>query len=400
MSFLTDFIGGAFEVGQIRFDVENGQSITGADGRFYLRSGIVTSAIGSYPQAASLEKCKVTGIPTTLTNAANFTQIADNGAGTIIACHNDGTNADSIYRSTNGGTSWTAVSAGWGGSVRASAVVWTGTRFMIAGCDTNAIYSANSTTGSSWSTHTVGTTAGNLLTGTVRGVWDGTRIYFAASSSGGAAAGSVINLNDSASPTTTSRTAPSSNTMPFNCFADGSTIVLCASGEIRTTTDGGATHTSKTPFSGFTGELHKIGSVYVGVADYGIYTSSDLNTWTLVNSPSTVLKCGRVSKSGSYLYISLYASDGCKAIAWTSDGVNFYFRQLSALAGNANNDWIMAVSGTILFPSSRASNADTGGSILKVASWTTPDYVGCSREVYQDATNKGTTSTVGYMGLA
>lgn len=392
----TDFVGAITETGALRFEPECGQSFVGLDGKTYLRSGIVSSSIGSYPVAANFEKLKVSGVPTALVSAANFTQIADNGAGTIIAAHNDATNAQSIYRSTNGGTSWTAISIGWGGSVRASAIVWTGNRFMVAGCDTNAIYSANSVAGTSWAINTVGATAANLEAGSVRGAWDGTRCYFAAKSTSAPASGSVINLNDSATPTTTSRTAPNAFPNIPNVFADGSTIIA----DNFSTTDGGANYTTRTFPVDTTYQTNKIGSNYVTVSDFGIYTSTDLNAWTLVYSPSTILKCGKVSKSGSNLYISLYASDGSRAVIWTSNGTTFTLRQLSTGSGHANIDWIFCVSGTIAFPSARLTNTNTGSNILKVASWTTPDYVGVNRAIYQDATNAGTSSTVAYVGLS
>lgn len=176
MSEWNTYSGTSIPPGKLEFFPEGGVLKTLGDSSVWLRTGTAV-AKGLYPQADLVPDLFVNGLPANMPAAISITQVATNGAGTILVCFADATN---IYRSTDNGLTWALVAHGLG--VKASAVCWGNGQFILAGNTGNNIVLANSTTGSaaSWTNRVVtGMAISTAAADSIRlGGWNGTEYRY------------------------------------------------------------------------------------------------------------------------------------------------------------------------------------------------------------------------------
>jgi hypothetical protein len=358
-------------IGGLRWCPESGTDITDGDGTYYLRTGLAV-AIGSYTEAATKEHLKVSGIAATNSTAVGVTQVADNGAGTIVACYGHATN---VLVSTDYGATWAAVAHALGGGT-AVGVVWTGTRFIVSGNTTTNMYTSYSTTGASF---TVGTSQAAAATAdTARGAWNGAVALFAAA---GGTAAAFTTTNGTA---LTARTLPASLGAP-NIIVGGSTFFIVHGSATAYSTSDGSSFTSRTlPATG--SRAAYIGALWVVVRSSSTYyTSPDLTTWTAREFPSTT-DPGNLTFDSSRAYASLAG-----AIYWTTDGISWKVRWPSVQAGASG--WYCHAGICLL-----NYTGSTSSTILRIPAWATADYVGTG-SLIKTNTSSGLSYAYGYVRL-
>lgn len=157
-------------VGTLQYMSDAGTLIVFPDGAEWLRSGTVASA-ASYPAAATCGHLRVIGNPAAgWPDNATCSQVAENGAGTIVACYDNA----NVAVSTDWGRTWTTVPANLDGGCLASGVCWNGTVFIVVGRVTTTLYFATSTDGLIFAaSHTNTTNVDNYSGSDARILWNG-----------------------------------------------------------------------------------------------------------------------------------------------------------------------------------------------------------------------------------
>ncbi len=365
---LSSISGSAFPVGSDFFHAESGSSVTDSSG-FKLRSGLYSSA-ASYPAAAELEHCKISGIQAVNSTSMLHIQSADNGAGIVVATFTTASSGQ-VLVSTDGGANFSIVATGL--SVAPSGVVWNGSRFIIAGNDNTNFYSRYSLNGASWSAG--GSVAGSSLTsGTVRLAYNGTVTY-------GIGAGSTVS-NASAFTTTdgvtlTGRTAPTGS-MTGLSGAGGAFLVTVGSASFFTSTDGVSFTTRTAPASvdvsaylGGTWMLKpSASSAYYTTSNFIAFVSRQMST-----PGSNIIGALSLSFDANRVYCGAFnnsTSNGAPGIWWSSDLISWFFRGVTASLGN-NTVW-HCQNGRYFFP----KGANASAVILATANFTAADFVGAA----------------------
>lgn len=371
---MTDFAFSKFTrnpiaVGTDFFCAESGSSVTDDRG-FLLRSGYYADA-ASYPIAAQLEHCKISGIAATNSQSILHLQSADNGSGTIVVTYSGATGSN-ILVSTDNGATWANVSTGL--TVAPTGVVWNGSRFIVAGNDGSNFYTRYSTNGTSWSAG--GTLAHTGVTvGSVRLAYNGTVVYGVGSGSTATNA-SAFTTNDGV--TLTGRTAATGSTLLGISGANGVFVHTINSSSFYTSTDGISFTTRSAPSIA---ELSAyLGGQWMLKATTGntYYTTSNFTsfiTGTIPGTASYIEANYSLSFDSSRVYVGLMSTTtslGFPAIMWSPDLINWYVRSVTSALG-VNTAW-HCHAGKYYF----AKGATSSATILRSSSFTTADYVGAA----------------------
>lgn len=360
--------GGRAAIGADFFHAESGTSITDQNG-FQLRSGYYADA-ASYPIAAQLEHCKISGIAATNSQSFVHLQSADNGAGTIVVAYSGASGAN-VLVSTDNGATWANVSAG---SEPVTGVVWNGFRFIVAGNNGSNFYVRYSTNGTTWSgTATLAHTS--VTTGSVRLAYNGTVVYGVGSNSTVANASAFTTTDGS---TLTGRTAATSGLLSGLSGANGVFVHTITSSAFYTSTDGISWTSRSAP--GTAEQSAHLGGQWLLKATTGntYYVTSNFTSFTTGTIPGAASYCEAnysLSFDSSRVYVGLRntSSGFCQpAIMWSPDLVNWYMRGVTAALGN-NTAW-HCHAGKYYFPKGATSSA----TILRSSSFTTADYVGAA----------------------
>jgi hypothetical protein len=371
--------GGYIPIGGLRFMPDVGGDFTDVDGSYYLRSGLGATA-ASYPTAATKEHIKISGVPNTYSGGA-ATQIADNGAGTIVVADASTT----LKVSTDGGVTFSSVNPALS-SLGTEAVVWNGSRFIAAAISSANMYCSYSTNGTSWTSGGTFALTGSSTVG-VRGVWNGSVAFFV----GGNVTNAACTTPDGV--TVTQRTLPVEygSSAPI---ANGSTIVYQAyTGALYTTTNG-SSFTAKGSASGHMGI---VGSTYIifSISTNSYVTTTDLTTFATRSIPFAASVTGftgmNFTADGTRGYFSCNASSGglgANKLMYTTDGINWTQRFLGASCAS-NGSWFVH-KGIIAVP-----YAVTSSKVLKMANFSTPDYVGFPTELFTSSSS----NVIGYVRL-
>jgi len=380
---LAEVIRRANPVGTVQFVPDSGQIINLSDGSEWLRTGLAKSITG-YTKAAAVEHLKVSGLSSNYVANNATKQIATDGAGNFVAAFGDATN---VKVSTDGGATWSNVAHNAGGAVHA--VAYGGGRFVAIG-----------QSGTTWSAASCATANGTWVVGTgLTGITSGTTatthmVYgggkfvavcvggngaIAVSSNGtswtcynppsalaGTPAVAYANAKWIISNNTTSTWAQSSDAITWSALTTGAinspvallsngTLLVCFGiGTIYTSTDTGATWTSR---------------VLRGNSSYA-----------LANFPGQCVYDGQ-----KFIIPGLNAP----LVFWSSDGSTWRMRWLSinpsATAMAVGSDGTRAV-----------FHGGTDNS-LYTASWNTPDYIGTGVTQYSGTMANGT--PVGYIKI-
>lgn len=149
-------------IGGITYLPDFGATISAADGSLLLRSGTLLPK-SSAPTLAQLRQFQVCGKLRTGTNMpVNVRQIATNGAGVYVA-----TNAASgtVYRSTDGGDTWTAITSGLSSITTIAGVAYGAGRFVVAGVTAtpSAAMAYSTDNGVTWTVGSAVTATGNFV---------------------------------------------------------------------------------------------------------------------------------------------------------------------------------------------------------------------------------------------
>jgi hypothetical protein len=372
---MTDFAFSKFTrnpiaIGEDFFCAESGSSITDDRG-FLLRSGYYADA-ASYPIAAQLEHCKISGIAATNAQSYVHLQSADNGSGTIVMTYSGASGSD-VLVSTDNGATWANVSAGLGGG-NATGVVWTGSRFIVAGNNGSNFYVRHSVNGTSWSGSAV-VAHTSVTAGSVRLAYNGTVVYGVGSGSTASNASAFTTTDGS---TLTGRTAASSSTLIGISGANGVFVHTINSSSFYTSTDG-ITFTSRSAPG--TAEL----SAYVGGQwilkeknSNTYYVTSNFTTFATRSIPglaSYTAASETLSFDASRVYVGLksnFSNIGLPAVMWSSDLINWYVRGVT-VAPPSYTVW-HCHAGKYYF----LKGAAAGTTILRSSSFTSSDYVGAA----------------------
>lgn len=374
MSRQSSRFGGRAAIGADFFHAESGSFISDQNG-YQLRSGLYAPA-ASYPIAATLEHCKISGLASTNSQSYLHIQSADNGAGTIVMTYSVATGSN-VLVSTDGGATFSNVSTGL--SSAATGVVWDGTRFIVAGNDGANFYTRVSTNGTSWSAG--GTLAHTSVTaGTVRLAYNGT-VTLGIGTGSSASNASAFTTTDGT--TLTGRTAPTSaGGTSATLQAGGGTFVRADSGlgtTIYTSTDG-ISWTSRTLPSSVSQSAY-LGGTWMLKEDASLlyYTTTNFTTFTartLPGAASGLSFRGSISSDSSRVYAGVYnaaSTVGQPMVMWSSDLISWQVRGLTAALGS-NTVW-HCHGGKYFF--AKGANAST--SILYTASFGTADFVGAAQ---------------------
>lgn len=389
---LTRLAGSRITVGSDHFRQEAGTSITDADG-YWLRSGLFATA-ASYPEAAELEHCKVTGLASTNSASILHRQSADNGAGTVIVAAS-GLSGSQVLVSTDGGATFTAVTTGL--AVLPCGVVWNGSRFIIAGNTASTLYTRWSTDGINWN-------AGGSL-GLTSVSADSMRLAYNGAVTYGKGSGSTA-LNASAFTTTdgvtlTGRTAPMSGGTEQDLKSANGVFVNTATGigtNFYTSTDGISWTTRNAPIavelSGY------LGGTWILKADgsHTYYATTDFTNFTTRSVPTIntgFLPGKSLSFDSGRVYLGVTNTNGMPAVLWSADLINWSLRWLSAGLGN-NTAWFCHA-GKYFF----AKGANASVSILYTTDFAVADYVGSSMPASSwDGANTTNLQLVAYRKLS
>jgi hypothetical protein len=377
-------------IGTDTLRVESGTDITDGAG-YHLRSGLYATA-ASFPDAAQLEHCKISGLASTNSTALGHFQSADNGAG-VVVCTFNGATTGQVLVSTDGGATVSIVATGLGEVP--TGVVWAGDKFLIAGNNSSLFRSAFSTNGTSW------TVGGNVAltsvsSGSVRLAYNGTVVY-------GVGSGSTV-ANASAFTTTdgvtlTGRTAPSSSPLKSITGEDGVFVHQIDSTTFHTSTDG-VTFTLRTApgsvfYSAFLG-----GSWMLKADSNTYYVTSNFTTFTTRTIPGTstnLIAQFSLSHDSTRVYSGVYdvsAAGGAPMIMWSSDLVKWYSRGVPAGFGN-NTVW-HCQGGRYFFP----KGANTSTNILYTANFSNADFVGAPIMSISSPAGSGGKNLVAYRKLS
>lgn len=168
----TSNSGQSIPIGGSMYMTNRGPFVVFDDKTEWVRQGSAVSYSAKYSKAGKIPGIKVFGksklnisgltySSLSVNNISKGTHVATNYSGTIVVADSavNGT-ANAIYRSTNGGVTWSAVSVALGSGLYPTCVVWAGNRFVLAASSSTvgSVSFFHSTTGSSW-------TAGTTLTG-------------------------------------------------------------------------------------------------------------------------------------------------------------------------------------------------------------------------------------------
>lgn len=394
---MTDFAFSKFSrspiaIGTDFFCAESGASISDDRG-FLLRSGYYADA-ASYPEAADLEHCKISGIAATNAQSYLHLQSADNGAGTIVMTYS-GASGSNVLVSTDNGVTWANVSTGFGGGA-ATGVVWTGSRFIVAGNGDLYFYARYSTNGTSWSgsasvAHT-GVTAGS-----VRLAYNGTIVY-------GVGSNSNV-LNASAFTTTdgsvlTGRTAPGSGTLSGIAGANGVFVYAFRSPSFYTSTDGISwtprSATATVELSAYLAGQWILKPKYVST----YYVTSNFTSFvtrTIPGSATGLQYTESLSFDSSRVYVGVRGDSGTAGapmVMWSNDLISWFVRGLTS-SSTTNTVW-HCHSGKYFF--AKGETATT--SILRTTDFTVADYVGAALMTATPNVSGGAFPSVMYRKLA
>ena len=363
---LTRLSGSQAPIGSDQFKQDSGTDITDANG-YWLRSGLYATA-ASYPEAAALEHCKVTGLTATNSESILHLQSADNGAGVVVVTAS-GLTAGNVLVSTDDGATWTSIATGITGS--ATGVVRNGTRFIIASNDASNFYTRWSTDGVTWNAG--GTLAlSGVTTTTVRLAYNGTVVY-------GQGNGSVV-ANQSAFTTTdgvtlTGRTAPDTDGLQDLKAGGGTFVLMIASTDFYTSTDGisWATRTPPDPvrYAAFLGGDWVLKNISTAI----YYTTTNFTTFTSGAIPLALglTASSSLSNDATRVYAGIVAgSSGYQAIAWTDDLIKWRLRWLTSSLGG-NTGWYCH-GGKYFFPKGSIASS----TVLYTSDFSTADFVGSS----------------------
>jgi len=366
MSYVSQVLGGGEPIGSDRFFAESGTSITEEGGAFWLRSGLAATA-ASYPRAAQLEHCKISGIAATNATSMTILQVADNGAGVIVATYS-GAGSGLVLASTDSGANYAVVNTGM--SAIPTGVVFNGTRFIIVGNSSSDIYTRFSTDGTTWSAGANQLHGGNNQTAKI--AWNGSIAYGLVDGSTGP--WSAFTTTDGA--TLTSRSAPAA----LSCktlIAGGGTFFISQSGTQAYTTATGASYTSVTlPTSGDMAAY--LGGTWMIKGDQSsvYFTSTNLTAFTQRRMPgqnSNLVNYRALSFDSNRVYAGMYSQPtnlGAPCILWTDDLISWKMRGLTDSLVSLTTWYCHA--GKYFFP--KGDNASK--KILHTASFAAADFVG------------------------
>jgi len=391
MSFVSQVLGGNEPIGVDKFFADSGTSITEESGAFWLRSGLAATA-ASYPRAAALEHCKISGIAATNATSMTVRQVADNGAGVIVAAF-VGATGSQVLVSTDDGLTYAVVNSGL--SAVPTGVIYNGTRFIVVGNDGSNIYTRYSTDGTSWSAGGTQAQSGGT-SGTAKIAWNGSLAYGLVDNSTGA--GTAFTTTDGV--TLTARVSPAGSSWK-SLIAGGSTFLVGSNSTAAYTTTTGASYTTVTlPAAGDMAAY--LGGTWMVKADgtNTYYTSTDLITFTLRQIPGLATgfyNSRALSFDSNRVYAGVYNSptnSGAPCIMWSDDLISWKIRGVTASLGSTTT-WLCHA-GKYFFP--KGENGST--SILRTASFSTADYVGAALMTTSSATNANAASAVIYRKLA
>jgi hypothetical protein len=366
---MTDFAFSKFSrspmpIGTDTLRVESGTDITD-DAGYHLRSGLYATA-ASFPDAAELEHCKISGLASTNSTVLGHLQSADNGAG-VVVCTFQGATTGQVLVSTGGGASFSIVATGL--SATPTGVVWAGDRFVIAGNDGSLFRAAFSANGTSWTIGgDVALTA--VSAGTVRLAYNGTVVYGVGSFSSAANA-SAFTTTDGV--TLTGRTAPSSSNLKSITGENGVFVCQIDSTTFYTSTDG-VTFTSRSAPAATFYSAFLDGEWMLKADSNTYYVTSNFTTFTTRTIPGSAVDLvaqTSLSYDSDRVYSGVYSiSTGAPLIMWSADLVKWYVRGITAGAGNGNV-W-HCQGGKYFF----VKGANTSSTVLYTANFDTPDFVG------------------------
>jgi len=390
MSFVSQVLGGNEPIGVDKFFADSGTSITEESGAFWLRSGLAATA-ASYPRAAALEHCKISGIAATNATSMTVRQVADNGAGVIVATYT-GAGAN-VLVSTDDGLTYSVVASGHPHNV--TGVIYNGTRFIIVGNSGSEIVTRYSTNGTSWSAGGTQSQSGGT-SGTAKIAWNGSLAYGLVDGSTGA--GTAFTTTDGV--TLTARVSPSVASWSA-LIAGGSTFLLVQPTTSAATTTTGASYTAVTlPVSGTMAAY--LGGTWMVKTDgpNTYYTSTDLTTFTLRQIPgaaTNITNCRALTFDSSRVYAGMInnaPNSGLPGIMWTDDLIGWKMRGLTAPLGS-NTTW-HCHAGKYFFP--RGDN--NSSTILRTADFSIADYVGAALMTTSGAVHINAAPSVIYRKLA
>lgn len=384
------FFGGNEPISADRFFAESGTHIYDANGGYWLRSGLAATA-ASYPRAAALEHCKISGIAATNATSMTVLQVADNGAGIIVAAYT-GAGAN-VLVSTDDGLTYSVVATGHPHNV--TGVIYNGTRFIIVGNDGTDIRTRYSTNGADWSAGATQAQAGGT-SGTAKIAWNGSLAYGLVDNSTGA--GTAFTTTDGA--TLTARVAPSLTAWK-SLIAGGSTFLISWNSTTAYSTTTGASYTTVTlPVVGDMAAY--LGGTWMVKADgtTTYYTSTNLTAFTLRQIPGLATgfyNSRALSFDSNRVYAGVYntsTSSGAPCIMWSDDLISWKIRGVTASLGSLTT-WLCHA-GKYFFPKGDNNSAV----ILRTAAFASADYVGAALMTTSAAANGNAASAVMYRKLA
>lgn len=333
--------GASIPIGGSMYMTDRGPLVTFDDKTEWLRQGSAVKYTGKYSKANKFPQLRTYGgtnntlfTPGASTNfscMSNGRAVATNYSGTIVIANSTlAGNAGAqnhFYRSTNGGSSWSAVSATVTSGHYINAIVWAGNRFVAAAATStvSGVSFYHSTDGSSWTAGSTRTTLTNtpgvtLCADTVTG-----NVHAFSGTNSSHSVQICTTGSTFANPTAGVSANPTSN---LQYIAGNNNKILAASGPSTGyyySTNNGANYTSYTPASivptssGFVAYVNGNFLLYNGTTLYVSSTPETVGSWRLSSFPSGVTVATAVSgfynsdKSKYYLPIVggfIYTSDG------------------------------------------------------------------------------------------
>lgn len=406
MSFVSQVLGGGgVEIGDIMLTAEAGSKYT-VRGRVFARAGTVYPS-ASYPLAAAEPRTMVNGLPSSVPENVNVSGWATNGSGIFVVAYGDGTN---VLVSTDNGQTWSTQAHGVG--ISATDVAYNGTRFIVVGNTTSAVYCRYSTNGTSWS-GSANAPVTSAVADTAHIAADGTTALIVVA---GTDVANAATTTDGSTLTARSLAVSTSATTPFIAVLPslGGTRWLVGSGASnwnQSTTSGATAFTSVSTPSGSgvtTVGLAAGAGIFVafvaGTPSY--YTSSNGTSWTLRGLPGFSVSAGSTDDFVPFAvaranwvhfdgtrFVTSTATPSSNAaqgvFGYSTDGIEWITRQLT-YPSTQNGLVVMSGNGGLAALPTGSSNR-VGAQYS--ASWlTTCDYVGKARPISTKAATISNTS--------
>ncbi|KAF0813575.1 hypothetical protein IGB42_01926 [Andreprevotia sp. IGB-42] len=369
-------------IGDARFFPESANGVTTSEGAEWLRTGLAVPA-ANYPVAANLEHLKVIGVPVTNATTVVVTQVADNGAGTIVAAYGDPNN---VLVSTDYGASWNTVAHNCSGN-NATAVVWTGNRFIVGTMSMAASRLAYSMTGTTFIAGGNGP-AGTHTGFTMRAAWNGAVALFVLQSS--APTSCACTTVDGI--TVTIRNLPAAlGAQPAIACGGGMFFVLQGSATAYTTPDGFNFTGRILPGPAY--QIAYLNGLWLILSGSVYYTTLDAVAYVPRSFPVvgayTGGSSGRLSFDANRIYLGVLNH---AVVLWTIDGVFWRLRWVSQKPAN-NAVWHVHSGRWLL------SSVGGGATILRMQDFMNADYVGTGQTCYADGAGSAASASPMYVRL-